>query len=327
MNRRSVLRWTGGLAALAGGLAGRRPAHAKGFPDGPITLICAWPAGGGSDISMRLVAEAASRRLGVPVVVENRPGAAGVIGHRAIAGARADGYTIGMISPDAIMTQYTNASANALSDFEPLAYFGSEPGALQVHPSTGISSLAEYVERAKANPGKLRNGCNPAPGASYLYMAYYERKLGFRTTKVSYAGYAPTVTALLSGEVDSASVPVPDVIEYHRAGRMKLIAVASEERHFLAPGVPTFRELGHDVVIGGWRSLAAPPGTPADRLSVLRDGLFAAMKDADFQARAKVAGFIVTPADAEQTRAIWAKTDADVYPVLDELGLVRTRRK
>ncbi|WP_187830053.1 Bug family tripartite tricarboxylate transporter substrate binding protein [Siccirubricoccus phaeus] len=320
MHRRTLL----GATAM---LALPRLARAASFPDGPITLIVAWPAGGGSDVSMRLVAEAASKRLGVPVVVENRPGAAGTIGHRAIAAARPDGQTIGMVSQDAISAQYGNANAPAMSEFEPLAFFGEEPGALQVHPSTGITTLAQYIERAKANPGKIRNGGNPAPGASYLYMAYYERKLGIRVTKVSYAGYAPTVTALLSGEVDSASVPVPDVVEYHKEGRLKLLAVAGEERHFMAPDVPTFRELGHDVVIGGWRSLAAPVGVPADRLAVLRRELFAAFRDPELQAKARQAGFVMSPGDAARTAAAWAESDTGVYPILDELGLVKARRK
>ena len=321
MYRRSI------LALTASTLAAPRLARAAGFPEGPVTLIVAWPAGGGSDVSMRLVAEALSRRLGVPVLVENRPGAAGTIGHRAIATARPDGQTIGMFSQDAITAQYGNANAPALTEFVPLGFFGEEPGSLQVHPGTGITTLAEYIARAKAAPGKLRNGGNPAPGASFLYMAYYERKLDIRVTKVAYAGYAPTVTAVLSGEVDSGSVPVPDVIEHHNAGRLRLLAVSGAERHFMAPNVPTFRELGHDVVIGGWRSLAAPAGVPADRLAVLRENLLAVFKDTEFQAKARQAGFAVSPGDHVRTAAAWAEADTSIYPIMDELGLVKARRK
>jgi tripartite-type tricarboxylate transporter receptor subunit TctC len=321
MHRRSI------LALTAATLAMPRLSRASGFPDGPITLIVAWPAGGGSDVSMRLVAEALSRRLGVPVLVENRPGAAGTIGHRAIATARPDGQTIGMFSQDAITAQYGNANAPALSEFEPLGFFGEEPGSLQVHPGTGITTLADYIARAKAAPGKLRNGGNPAPGASFLYMAYYERRLDIRVTKVAYAGYAPTVTALLSGEIDSASVPVPDVIEHHNAGRLRLLAVSGAERHFMAPDIPTFRELGHDVVIGGWRSIAAPLGIPPDRLAVLRESLLAVFQDADFQAKARHAGFAVTPGDHARTAAAWAASDTSIYPIMDELGLIKARRK
>lgn len=183
------------------------------------------------------------------------------------------------------------------------------------------------TSRAKVNPGGLRNGNNPPPGASYFFMAYYERKLGIRVTKVSYAGYAPTVTALLAREVDSASVPVPDVAEHDKAGRLKLLAVASAERHFMAPDVPTFRELGHDVVIGGWRSLAAPAATPPERLAILRTALIEAMREPAFLARARQAGFSTDPQDAAYTATLWRESDASIYPIMDELGLVKARRK
>ena len=235
MRRRSL------LILGAGSLA--TPAFAQAFPSQAITLICAWPAGGGSDIAMRLVAEAAAKKMGVPVVVENRPGAAGSIGHRAIVTARPDGYTIGMFSTAGVAAPYMNANANTLDEFEPLAFFGSDPSALQASNASGIASLADFVARAKASPGKVKNGNDQPGGASFLAVSSYERLMGFRVQKVPYAGYAPTVTALLAGEVDSATVGIPDTIEHHRGGRLKILGVSAPERHFMAPEIPTFKEL------------------------------------------------------------------------------------
>ena len=210
-----------GLAALAM-ISAAPGARAQAFPSEPVTLIVAWPAGGGSDISMRLLADALSKQIKVPVVVLNKPGAGGAIGHREIASAKPDGYTIGMFSSGGIALPYLNAQANTFDELQPIAFFGEDPNALEVSNASGIASLKEYVERARANPGKIKNGNDQPGGSSYIAAALYEKKLGIKVTCVPYAGFAPTVTALVGGEVDSATVPVPDTIEQHKAGKLKI---------------------------------------------------------------------------------------------------------
>jgi tripartite-type tricarboxylate transporter receptor subunit TctC len=325
MNRRSILRLAG-ASALSTVLP---PVHgrAQSYPSGPVTLIVAWPAGGGSDISMRLVADALSRKINVPVVVLNKPGAGGAIGHREIITAKPDGYTFGMFSSGGIALPYMNAQANTTDEFEPLAFFGDDPNALSVSIASGISSLKEYVERARANPNKLRNGNDQPGGSSFLAVAQYERALNFKVTRVSYGGFAPTVTALLAGEIDSATVPVPDTIEHHKGGKLKILGVSGTERHYLAPDVPIFREQGFDVVVGSWRCLVGPKGMPADRIAFLESNLIAVLKDPEFQAKARQAGFIVGPGDAKMTAARWKSDDAALYPILLEAGLVKARQK
>ena len=221
--------------------------QAQTFPSEPITLIVAWPAGGGSDISMRLIADALSKQIGVPVVVLNKPGAGGAIGHREIVNAKPDGYTIGMFSSGGIALPYLNAQANTFDELQPIAFFGEDPNALEVSNASGIASLKDYVERARANPGKIKNGNDQPGGSSYIGAALYEKMLNIKLTKVSYAGFGPTVIGLMGGEVDSATVPVPDTIEQHKAGKLKILGVSATERHFMAPEIPTFREQGFDV--------------------------------------------------------------------------------
>src|SRR5260370_35490566 len=162
--------------ALAGMVAAAPGVQAQTFPSEPITLIVAWPPGGGSDISMRLLADALRKHIKVPVVVLNRPGAGGAIGHREIANAKPDGYTIGMFSPGGIALPYLNAQANPFDELQPIAFFGEDPSALQVSIASGIGSLKGCVERARANPGKLNNGNTPPAGTSYLAAAPYEKK-------------------------------------------------------------------------------------------------------------------------------------------------------
>src|SRR5437899_9758533 len=192
--------------ATAGTLAAAPPLQAQSFPSEPITLIVAWPAGGGSGISMRLLADSLSKRINVPVVVLNKPGAGGAIGHREIANAKPDGYTIGMFSSGGIALPYMNAQANTIDELQPIAFFGEDPSALQASIASGVSSLKEFVERARANPGKIKNGNDEPGGASYIAIALYEKLLNIKVTRVSYGGYGPTVTGLMAGEVDSATV-------------------------------------------------------------------------------------------------------------------------
>jgi tripartite-type tricarboxylate transporter receptor subunit TctC len=310
-----------GIAAALGS------AQAQTFPSQPITLVVAWPPGGGSDISMRLLADALSKQIKVPVVVLNKPGAGGAIGHREIANARPDGYTIGMFSSGGIALPYLNAQANTFDELQPIAFFGEDPNALEVSIASGIGSLKEYVERARANPGKIKNGNDQPGGSSYIAAALYEKKLGVKLTLVSYAGFSPTVIGLMAGEVDSATVPVPDTVEQHKAGKLKILGVSATERHFLAPDIPTFREQGFDVVVGAWRCIAGPKGIPEDRLRFLETNVIAALKDPEFQNKAKQAGFVVAPADAKATYERWQADDAELYPILLDAGLVKARQK
>lgn len=302
-------------------------AIAQGFPSQPITMIVPWPPGGGSDIAMRLVADAASKRMGVPVVVVNKPGAGGTIGLKEMASSKPDGYTIAMVATGAVFAQYNNPNANALSDFEPIVFFGDDPVVLSVNPKAGIKTLAEYVAAAKASAGKLRNGNDQPGGSSHVAASLMERTIGVKLNKISYAGFAPTVQALLSGEIDSATVPAPDIAQHHKSGAARSLAIAGTQRHFLVPDVPTFREQGIDFVAGTWRYIAAPRGTPADRLAILEARLLETLRDKAFIDKARAAGFIVEPMNRADTARRLAAEDAAMYPVFLEAGLVRARQK
>jgi tripartite-type tricarboxylate transporter receptor subunit TctC len=327
MNRRALLTFAAVGVAAGVVIAAVPGAQAQTFPSEPITLIVAWPAGGGSDISMRLLADQLSKQVGVPVVVLNKPGAGGAIGHREIVNAKPDGYTIGMFSSGGIALPYLNAQANTYDELQPIAFFGEDPNALEVSNASGIASLKDYVERARANPGKIKNGNDQPGGSSYIAIALYEKMLNIKVTRVSYAGFGPTVIGLMGGEVDSATVPVPDTIEQHKAGKLKILGVSATERHFMAPDIPTFREQGFDVVVGSWRCIVGPKGIPEDRLRFLETNIVAALKNPEFQAKTKQAGFVVQPGDAKATAARWKADDTQLYPILLEAGLVKARQK
>jgi tripartite-type tricarboxylate transporter receptor subunit TctC len=308
------------LALLA---AGPWAAAQERFPSREVTLIVTWPAGGGSDISMRLLAEQAQKTLGVPVVVVNKPGAAGAIGHREIANAKPDGYTVGMFGGGVVAQQYMIPNPVKIEEIQPVVFFGAEPGALSVRGDTPWKTLKEFVEGVKGKPNSVKNANDPPGGASHLTAVVIEKRLGIRLNKVPYQGFAPSVGALLAGEVQASTVPVPDIIQAHKAGQARILGVTADKRHFLAPDVPTFKEQGFDVVYGSWRIIGAPKGVPADRLKVLEEKLLAALNDPEFVARANKAGFTVSPMGSAQTAAFLKDDDTITYQIFSELGLVK----
>ncbi len=314
-------------AAVTGSLCLFGTASAQAFPSQPITLVVPWPPGGGSDIAMRMVADAATKKMGVPMVVINKPGAGGTIGLKEVATSKPDGYTLGMIATGAVFAQYNNPNANAIADFDLIAFFGDDPSLLTASAKSGIKSIAEFVAAAKAAPGKLKNGNDQPGGSSYITAALMEKKLDVRLIKVPYAGFAPTVQALLSGEIDTVTVPAPDVVQHQKSGAVRILAVAGTERHFLVPEVPTFREQGFDFVAGAWRVIAGPKGIPADRLAFLETKLLETMRDKEFQEKAKGAGFIVQPLGRAATIKRLTDEDNAMYPVFLDAGLVKARQK
>jgi tripartite-type tricarboxylate transporter receptor subunit TctC len=276
---------------------------------------------------MRMTAEAASKRMGVPVVVVNKPGAGGTVGIKEVMSSKPDGYTLAMIATGAVFAQYNNPNANSLDEMEPVVFFGDDPSAITINPKLPFKNLKELVDHAKANPGKLKNGNDQPGGSSHVAASVFEKGLGIRLTKVPYAGFAPTVQALLSGEVDMASIALPDVIEQHAAGKLRVLGVASTARHFKAPDVPTFAEQGFPVISGLWRVIAAPKGIPTDRLKILETKFIETLSDKEFQEKARAAGFLVTPGGNDMAKKRWAEDDAAMYPVFLEAGLVKTRQK
>ena len=286
----------------------------------------AWPAGGGSDISMRLLADALSKRINVPVVVLNKPGAGGAIGHREIANAKPDGYTIGMFRSGGIALPYLNAQANTIEELQPIAFFGEDPNALEVSIASGIDSLKEYVERARANPGKLKNGNDQPGGSSFIAIALYEKLLNFKVTRVSYAGFAPTVTALMGGEVDFRDRPGAG---HHRAAQ----GGQAEDPRRLGDRAALHGARHSDLPRAGLRrrrrlvALRRRPQGHAGRPAALPRNEHPRGTENPSSGKAKQAGFIIQPGDAKATDERWKDDDAQLYPILLEADLVKARQK
>lgn len=304
------------FSALASG------AFAQSFPEGPITWIVNWPAGGGQDTTSRLVADHLSDALGVPVVIENYDGAGGLTGMRELADADADGYTIGMLGSSSVIQQYTTDEPVMMDQLDVLSFFGPDPGALTVSADTPYETLNDYISAVKEAPGEVPNGNDPPGGASYISAAIMESALGLELNKIPYAGYSPTVTALLGGEIESATVPIPQVLEHAISGDVRILGVMAGSRHFLAPDVPTFEAQGYDVLAGDFRAIVAPAGLPKDVAATLSNALVEVLSSEDFVQTANGAGYMIEPLGAEEASARISAFDEQVYPVLEEAGLV-----
>lgn len=245
---------------------------------------------------------------------------------RKIAAAEPDGYTIGMLGSSSIIQQYTTDQPVRLDELSVLAFFGPDPAALTVNIKKGATNLAGYVEKARQAPASVANGNDPPGGASYISAAILESALDLKLLKVPYKGYAPTVTALLAGEVESATVPVPQVLEHHRNGTVRILGVMAGARHFMAPDIPTFSEQGFKVTAGDFRAVVGPKGIPAGRAAKLSEALIDVLSSEEFVKKANAAGYMIEALDSNAAMRRIEDFDTQVYPVLKEAGLVTNPR-
>ena len=251
-------------ALLAGASA---DVSAQAYPNRPIHIIAPFPAGGGYDFLSRLIGAEMTKTFGQPVVVENKAGANGNIGTDGAAKSPADGYTLlmGGNSPLALnVGLYPKLPYDPVRDFETISRVATQPNLFAANPKVPVKSVAELVQYAKANPGKLTYASNGNGSPQHLAAEQLKRMAGIDIVHVPYKGAAPTAAALLAGEVSVAFniilLPLPHV----QSGKLTGLAVASSKRSPLAPGIPTMAELGYPIDIDTWYGLVAPAGTPKD---------------------------------------------------------------
>ncbi len=253
------------LAALPFGLAAPAivsPAWAQSaFPNAPIRLICPWGAGGTTDVQMRALADQVSRRIGQPVVIENRAGAGGVLGAQALLSARPDGYTLSQMPISVFRQPLLNSRAlfDPLTDFTYVSHISGYLFGTVVRPDAPWNSMQELVAYARANPGKLTYG-TPGVGSSlHLTMELIAQRAGIEWVHVPFRGYAENAQALLGRQIDivaDSSGWAPAVMD----GQMKLLATWGAERAKRFPNAPTLKESGIDVVSASPYGLAGPKG-------------------------------------------------------------------
>jgi len=243
------------------------------FPLRPIKLVVPFPPGGSSDARARQLAARLEIALRQPVIVENRPGASGFIGSEFVARAAPDGYTLllGTVGTLAINhSLFTKMPYDTLRDFDPVSQMSAGPLILAAHPALGVSSVAELVTLAKARPGAVPYASNGNGSIQHITGEAFKRFAGIDLLHVPFQGTAPSTTALLAGHV-GVMFETPQALQaYVKAGRLRALAVTSEQRLASLPEVPTMRETGFPALrVETWQGIVAPKGTPVEVLARL----------------------------------------------------------
>jgi len=290
-------------ALMAGVFLLTAPAVAQDYPNRPITLIVPFPPGGSTTIVGRIVADKMSEVLGQSIVVDNRGGAGGTIGSRAVAKSAGDGYTIllGYTGTLAIgPSLYGNVGYDPRTDFEPIGRIGTAPNTLVVHPSMPVHSVPELIAYAKANPGKVNFGSAGAGTASHITGEYFARTAGITLVHIPYKGTGPALTDLLGGHIPMAVAPIPASHANVAAGKLRALAVTSTARSSLLPDVPTVAEAalpGFDASL--YYGLAAPAGTPRPIIDKLNKALRDALASDEVKKQLSNDGTEITPGTPE----------------------------
>ena len=268
---------------LAGTAVVAAPAFAQQTAN-TLRIVVGYPAGATSDALTRVIAEQMSKTLRQPVIVENKAGAGGRIGNEVVKAAAPDGNTL-LMTPVATMSIFPHSYAgqlryDAFKDFVPVAHLSNFQLGLAVNAQVPAKTLAEYVALVKADPAKYGFYASAAAGSlPHFFGVMFGKSAGISLTHVPYKGTAPAMQALAAGEVVALSTVVADIKSVMDAGKARLLAVAGEKRDAALPDVPTFRELGYDLVAQPWYALFAPAGTPPAAIERLSKAAVAAVQD------------------------------------------------
>lgn len=280
---------------------------AQSYPAKPIRFIVSFPPGGSSDLIARAIAPRMGEKLGHPVVVENRPGAGGMIGVDAIAKAPPDGYVIGLAAAGALSSNihlYPSMPYHPEKDLAPLSMLAMIPFFLVAHPSQA-SSLKELIETARAKPGALSYGHGGQGSTMHLAGELFNMMASVKVQAVPYKGSGPVSADVLGGQVALGVVDVPSALANVKAGKIRALAVTTRRRISAAPEVPTFEEAGlpgYEAI--GWFGAVAPAGTPAEIIRRLNLEIKAALLAPEVRERALAAGTEPFPTSPEEFAAI-----------------------
>ncbi len=283
---------------------------AQEYPAKPVKLVIPFGPGSLADAVPRLIQPALEQKLGQRIVIEHRPGAGGNIGAQAVLAAPADGYTLLMAATNNLVINqfvFRDMKFDPLADFQPISLIAEVPLILQVHPSLPAQTLREFIEHAKANPGKLNYGSPSTGTIPHLAMEVFARAAGLNLVHVPFKGGAPATNALIANDIQLMLIGYATTAGQVRAGQVRPLAVASGSRLAALPDVPSFGEAGFPdlaaAVPSNWWGMVAPRGTPAPVIQRLSDEIRAALADAGTRAKYQDLGLAPIGSTPEQMAA------------------------
>jgi tripartite-type tricarboxylate transporter receptor subunit TctC len=316
--------------ALGGGALalGLKSARAATWPDRPVTVICPWGAGGGTDATARIVAAVLEKELKQPFNVVNRTGGSGVVGHAAIATAPADGYTIGMITVEISMMHWQGLTEFKPDSYTPLALMNQDPPGIQVNATSPYKTVQELADAIKAAPpGKLKASGTGQGGIWHLALVGWLTAMGLKPDHVAWVplnGAAPAMQDLAAGGLDIVTCSVPEARAMIEAGKARSLAIMAAERNPAFKDIPTLKEaMGIDYTTGAWRGIAAPKGLPADIAAAMTAALKRVNESPDFRDFMSNRGFGVRWADSAGFASFMEEGDKAMGVAMKAAGLAK----
>jgi tripartite-type tricarboxylate transporter receptor subunit TctC len=309
LSRRRWLHLAAGAVALP---ALSRFAWAQAYPTRPVRIIVGLPAGGGADITARLMGQWLSERLRQQFLIENRPGAGTNVGTEAVVRAAPDGYTLLLVlPPNAInATLYEKLNFDFIRDIVPVAGIMRTPLVMEVNPSFPAKTVAEFVAYAKANPGKINMASAGIGTSGHVAGELFKMMTGINMLHVPYRGGAPAITDLLGGQVQVLFDPVASSTENIKTGKLRALAVTSTTRLEAFPDIPTVGDAVPGYEASAFFGVGAPRGTPSEIVDTLNKQVNAALADPKMKARlADLGGLMLSGSPADFGKLIAAETE------------------
>ena len=292
--------------------------------DGPVRILVGFPPGGEADIIARLITDRMRTSLGAPVIVENKPGAGGMLAAEALKNAVPDGRTL-MISPIAItvFAPLTHAKLryDPIKDFAPVSLAADFQMALAVGPGSPAKTLHEYIAWVRANPAKATYGVPLAGGPTHFFGVMLARATGVDLAVVPYKGSAPFVNDLIGGQVPAGITVLSQLLKHHQAGKVRVLATSGSQRSPLAPDVPTFKELGFAAIEGtGWEAFHTSARTPRPTINRLSTAIASAIKAPEVSERLLALGLEPVGSTPDELASRVAEDIARWAPIVKASG-------
>ncbi len=323
LRRRTFLQLAASAAAAQ---AVPNAARGEDYPARQVRIVVPVAAGGANDVSARLMGQWLSEHLGQPFFIENRPGAATNLGTETVIRAAPDGYSLLIAGSNAAInaTLFEKLNYNFIEDTTPIGSIVRVPQLMQVTPSLPVTTVAEFIAYAKANPGKIAMGSGGIGSPAHIIGEYFKLMTGTDLTHVPYRGAAPAVTDLIGGQIQVAFTELATSLGHVREGRLRALAVTTAQRTEALPDVPTLAEFIPGFEASQWVGLVAPKGTPAPIIEKVNASINAGLSDARLKARfADIGGMVLPGSPADFGKLIrdetgkWAKVihDAHIKPI------------
>lgn len=308
------------LSVLLCALAVQSAALAQStYPNRSIELVIPYPAGGGTDVLGRAFAQAASRHLPQTLVVLNKPGASGAVGWADVINGKPDGYKVVFLATDLMTQPNMGLTKITFEDFTPIARLNYDPAAITVRADAPWNTVEEFIAAAKKGDFKIGNGGNGSTW--HLAAAAVEDKTGAKFNHIPYSGAAPAILALLGGHVDAVTVSAAETFIHIQSGKLKTLAVMSDQRIKGFEQAPTLKERGMDISIGTWRGLAVHKATPPDIVAILRAATAKTADEPSLREALDKQNMGYAYAEGDAFAAVMAKDHAFYRGLINKLGL------